>query len=169
MSQVVRLLDAEYVTPPAFAGDPMRRVFCLVMEVGQGDIRKHADFAIGASANWKLAVLKDVALALDQLHRADIAHLDVKPSNVLSFDNGVRKLCDLGRVVRRAVPGPFDGSPWPGDLNYSPPEAWYGYAAPDWINRRVAGDAYLLGSLLYYLFVGISFSAALHTRDSRSI
>lgn len=161
LSRIVRLLDAEYVSPPAFAADPMRRVFCLILEVGDGDIRKHANFTAGTSAAWKLAVLKDVSLGLQQLHRRDVAHLDVKPSNVLSFPKNGVKLGDLGRVVRKNVAGPFDQVPWPGDIHYSPPEVWYGYRASEWQDSRVSGDAYLLGNLFYYLFVGTSFSAAL--------
>lgn len=168
MSRVVRLLDSEYVSLPAFADDPLRRVFCLILEIGNGDIRKHADFAVGASAAWKLAVLKDVSLGLYQLHRRDIAHLDVKPSNVLTFKDNLVKLGDLGRVVRKNSAGPFDSVFWPGDGQYSPPEVWYGFRPAEWADRRIAGDIYLLGNLFYYLFVGVSFSAALSHRTPSS-
>ena len=66
------------------------------------------------------------------------------------------KVGDLGRVVRRDQPGPFNAMHWPGDGRYAPPERWYGYVPADWTDAREAADAYMLGSLLLFLCVGTS-------------
>jgi serine/threonine protein kinase len=166
MSRVVRLLGYEDYIAPDHSNDPMQRVHCLIFEVGKGDLRKHFDIATAPGKAWRLRVLRDVGLALDQLHRKGIAHLDVKPSNVilvghLTQQHEAMKLGDLGRSVRKGSPGPFDGLNWPGDPNYRPPEKWYGLQSAQWQDEREAGDAYLLGSLAVYLFTGAPMGALL--------
>lgn len=159
MSKVVRLLGHEYVNPSA-SGDPMQRVSCLVMEIGDGDLRKQLNGAVSLPCSWSLSVLRDVALAIDQLHRAGVAHQDIKPSNVISMSAAAlskvdMKLSDLGRVVRKDVIGPYDSIAWPGDGQYMPPERWYGHRPTEWPDEREASDAYMLGSLIFFLFTGV--------------
>lgn len=159
LSKVVRLLDYEDIILAEDAAEPTKRVYCLVFEVGEGDLRKKFDITSNPRKSWRLFVLRDVALAIDQLHRTGVAHLDVKPSNVISVTNdgptGSMKLADLGRAVRKGVPGPFDAHAWPGDRTYMPPEKWYGFKSAQWNDEREAADAYLLGSLLTFLFAGV--------------
>lgn len=166
MSQIVQLIDHEEVLLPSALGDATQRIFCLVMEVGNGDLRGELSVQNAKSGSWKLYVARDVALALDQLHRRGVAHLDVKPSNVIAMrePTGNRtsmKLGDLGRVVRREVAGPFDNALWPGDTGYQPPEKWYGYQPKQWNDNREAADAFMLGSLLVFLFTGVSLTTLL--------
>jgi len=164
MSRVLRYLGHEYV----WVGDranPLNQVSCLILEAGEADLRRLVHANGLANCAWNLQVLRDVALAIVQLHRDEIAHQDIKPSNVISFTRSPdastsdMKVGDLGRVVRKGHVGPFDTLPWPGDTRYSPPERWYGYVPPDWCDAREASDAYMLGSLLFYLFTGNSLQA----------
>ena len=159
MSKVVRLMGHEYVNPSA-SGDLMQRVFCLVMEIGDGDLRGKLHGTEPLLCSVILWILRDVALAIDQLHRGGVAHQDIKPSNVISMTPAVgvgavdMKLGDLGRVVRKDVAGPFDSVPWPGDTQYMPPERWYGYRPTAWPDERESPDAFMLGSLMFFLFTG---------------
>jgi serine/threonine protein kinase len=161
MSRVLKFLGHEYFNPGNPA-DAHNRVSCLVMELGSDDLRGMVHKAAVRSFTWNLQVMRDVAQALAQLHRGGIAHQDIKPPNVISVDGttGVAsnqvKVGDLGRVVRRDRPGPFNAVPWPGDLRYAPPERWYGYLPADWTDAREASDAYMLGSLLLFLCTGAS-------------
>lgn len=165
MSRVVRLLGYEdYIAPGQV--DPAYRVHCLLFEVGKGDLRKHFDITAAPGKAWRLRVLRDVGLGLDQLHRKGVAHLDLKPSNVILMGemhqrDEAMKLGDLGRSVRKGANGPFDGMIWPGDPNYKPPEKWYALQSTQWCDEREAGDAYLLGSLAVYLFTGTPMGALL--------
>lgn len=166
MSRIVRLLDYEDFIHERDGSDQTKKVCCLVFEVGKGDLRRHFDIRVAPDKSWRLRVVRDIALALDQLHRRGIAHLDVKPSNVILVgDLGKRaeamKLGDLGRSVRKGRAGPFDALTWPGDKNYMPPEKWYGYKSAQWNDEREAADVYLLGSLAVYLLTGVPMNTLL--------
>jgi serine/threonine protein kinase len=176
MSKVVRLLAHEYVNVDP-SGNPLGQVACLVMEFGPADLRSHVKGGLAQlPCSWILAVLRDVALAIDQLHRGGVAHHDVKPSNVISMTTNVpppsgssngdagMKLGDLGRIVRKGVPGPFDAMGWPGDPRYAPPERWYGFRPPAWPDERDAADIFMLGSLMFFLFIGVPIQPLLFKR-----
>jgi serine/threonine protein kinase len=161
MSRVLKFLGHEYFNPGNPA-DMHNRVSCLIMELGSDDLRGMVYKSPVRTFTWNLQIMRDVAQALAQLHKGGIAHQDIKPSNVISVDGATRvateqvKVGDLGRVVWRDQPGPFNALPWPGDGRYAPPERWYGYMPPDWTDAREASDAYMLGSLLLFLCTGAS-------------
>jgi hypothetical protein len=66
----------------------------------------------------------------------------------------VSKLADLGRASRADAFSPFDHLDWAGDPNYKPPEAWYSFISPDWHQRRIAYDLYMLGALCHSCLLG---------------
>ena len=163
MSRVVTLLDYEDIILEEDQGDQTKKICCFVFEIGEGDLRRKFDFSNAPLNSWRLSVLRDVALALDQLHRRGIAHLDVKPSNVISLEStiensNIMKLGDLGRSIRRDVAGPFDDLGWPGDTQYAPPEKWYRHKCSNWRDERESADAYQLGSIFVFLYAGISLN-----------
>lgn len=160
MSKVVKMIANGELVFRRNADGEEYSFLCIVMEKGEGDIKDHVHYAPNQSPYWKLSVLRDVALAILQIERANLAHNDVKPSNVIRFksngDKHLAKLGDIGRVVRKDGQGPFDGVDWAGDPRHKPIETLYGWKEPEWQNRRTAADAYMLGNLMSYLFVGAS-------------
>lgn len=174
MSKVIKYLGHEYISSDG-STDPMKQVFCLIMEAGNDDLRRLIGANGLSSCAWNMHVMRDISQAVAQLHKGGIAHHDIKPSNVISFGEKTTspkemKVGDLGRVVRKEKVGPFDSGWWPGDHQYCPPERWYGNirgAIPHgWNNSREAADAYMLGSLLVYLYTGVSLQSLVFSHIS---
>lgn len=86
LSKVSTVLDQgeEFVE-----GYPIPTVPYLIFELADGDIRSHLSFKKDVEKSWKLKSLHDVAVGLKQLHSVKIGHQDLKPSNVLVFNEGI--------------------------------------------------------------------------------
>lgn len=138
----------------AVSSDPIGVVQYLIFELADGDVRTYLDFSDKFDLAWVLRSLHHVAVGLNQLHGAGIAHQDLKPSNILVFKGNSSKLSDLGRAAYKNRRSPHDGYKIAGDLSYAPPELLYGYVDSDWSVRRYGCDAYLLGSMVVFFFTG---------------
>ncbi len=95
-------------------------------------------------------ILEGMATGLAAMHKTGIAHLDVKPSNVIMRDfwNGTQLtpvLVDFGLSGRRLRPG--CGTP-----NYAAPEIWGAKGTTSDDPRPT--DVYALGCLAYELLMG---------------
>jgi eukaryotic-like serine/threonine-protein kinase len=89
-----------------------------------------------------------------------MAHQDLKPSNVLVFEeDGGSKIGDFGRAWAKDFPAPHDGLPIAGDMGYAPLELLYGEVAVDVNRRRYGCDTYHLGSLTVFLFTRVHINA----------
>lgn len=134
-------IDADKSVPGSVPGSVP--VPYLIFEWADRDLRSQ----IGAVANidlaWKLRSLHHMATGLRQLHNNAIAHQDLKPSNVLVFDNSISKIADVGCASKRGAVCPRDGLNFAGGPAYAPPELFYGYLDPEWSTRRLGCDAYL--------------------------
>ena len=160
LSRVVLAVDHGDVTVPGM-GSIEGRVFYLIFELAEGDVRCQIDSTTAQDVYWCLIVLKDVSLGLWQVHRELIAHQDVKPSNVLAYPGQVFKISDFGRASRRGQPVWYDEHPIAGDQGYAPPELLYGYTHSEFGPRRVGCDLYMLGNLAAFLFSGVNMTASL--------
>lgn len=165
LSKIVRLLEHGQFYPPGQESNLMAATEFFIFEPAQADIRKTLTYSGFGDTPWNLRVLHQLAIALDQLHRHEVSHQDLKPSNVLVMANGGDtprsapiKVGDLGRCAVRGKAGPFDTLAIAGDRNYAPLETHYGYSTPEWVDRREACDCFLLGSMVSFLFAGIGMT-----------
>ena len=134
----------------------------LIFEQAEGDVRKHLAAADAFDLAWALRVLHNIAVGISQLHRRNIVHQDVKPSNVLTFEDGkTSKLADLGRAEQKGNEGPWFSYDISGDPAYAPIEHLYGHVPPDWNQRRRACDLYHLGSMIHFLFADTGTTPAI--------
>jgi serine/threonine-protein kinase len=139
---------------------------CRVYEVGEVDGRAYIalQFIAGEplgrvvgkmSIDEKVAVLRDVALAVQEAHRLGIIHRDLKPANVMveHLDDGrwVPIVMDFG-LAREATltAGLTQSGQVLGTPSYMSPEQARGETAA--IDRR--SDVYSLGATLYELLTG---------------
>lgn len=142
---------------PPHPKDPMQIALpYIVFELADGDVRKIISRTNSIDDVWRFKVLHNIATGLQQLHGQEIAHQDLKPSNVLIFDeaNDGAKIGDLGRASKKHLDVMHDGFDIPGALAYAPPEQVYGIRPERWQDRREACDLYQLGTLLTFMFSG---------------
>ena len=137
------------------------RVYYLLFEKADGDIRCQMDDADASDAVWCMYALRHVCLGLWQIHREFIAHQDLKPSNVLCYGTREFRVSDFGRSSRRGHAIWHDDINFPGDRTYAPPELLYGYVVEDFVPRRIGTDLYMLGNLAAFLFTGVNVTESL--------
>jgi serine/threonine protein kinase len=135
-------------------GTSYNRVYYLLFELADGDIRSATRHLSNATFSWRCQVLHQISVGLKQLHDREILHQDLKPSNVLVFAPVGMKLADLGRAYSTHLAAPHDSFPCAGDRTYAPPEILYGYSYPDRMHQRMSCDIYLLGSMIFWIFSG---------------
>ena len=126
----------------------------LIFELADGDVRRQATINNRLNVAWSLRSLHHIAVGLQQIHGQGIAHQDLKPSNVLVFNGNTSKIGDFGRSAYKGHIPPHENSNIAGDWTYAPPELLYGYVDPDWNRRRFGCDAYLMGSMALFFFLG---------------
>ena len=135
----------------------------LEVDVSTGDYYLVMDLARGTSLKrWmrrnpqatmatKLAILRQVAAALDYAHARKVIHRDVKPENVMVDDEGVVKVLDFGLAAQirssqsrtSAAVTSRGGTP-----GYKSPEQWRGKP------QREPADVYSFGVMAYWMFAG---------------
>jgi eukaryotic-like serine/threonine-protein kinase len=147
------------------SSNPFSWVPYLILEKADRDARRHLRDIKDITVAQRLELLHHVATGLMQLHGAQTAHQDLKPSNVLVWDKGGAKVGDLGRCsVLGGSMNPYDLAPFAGDWKYAPPEVLYNHLDPDWFARRLPIDLYLFGSIIVFLFTQVSMSSLMIER-----
>lgn len=132
----------------------------LIFDKAEMDVHDFLDKSDQFDFVWHLKSLHQVALGLLELHKVRITHQDIKPSNILFFNNEV-KLSDLGRSFCEYIESPFEEKQYPGDHNYWPPEKRYDRNIERCWEQRCLTDCYLLGSLITYYLTRESMNAIL--------
>lgn len=135
-------------------------MYYLIFEKADGDVIDALTDSSKLDFAWRLRSLHSVAVGLQQLHSVGITHGDIKPSNILTFDESkVTKVGDLGCSTCDTISGPFETIPFPGDHNYAPPERAYHYQISDLPLSKKLTDCYLLASLISFYITGTSLNA----------
>ncbi len=162
IKSVISYIDSGDVS---FSEYPFGDVSYIIYEKAEGDIRKILNLSKKVvfteqlkSISQKLKSLHEITVGIQQLHKNEISHQDMKPSNVLSVHNQ-SKIGDLGRSICLSpdvrCPYPFDFN---GDPNYAPPEAFFFYGKQKEKRELYQMDNYMLGSLIVFYISGISFN-----------
>lgn len=157
VSKVECIIDSGQIS----AGPDNILVPYLIFERADGDVREFMKSTINVDFAWKFHSLHDVAVGLNQLHKINVYHQDVKPSNILTFGDE-SKLGDLGRAVRHLSDCPFFDDRYWGDKTYMAPEVAYTSNIGKDERRMLLTDLYLLGSLIAFYFTGVPFNGLLY-------
>ena len=145
--------------------------FCAMEYLEGGTLESHLKQAGGKlQVHEAVEITHQLAQALDYLHAKRVAHLDIKPENVLFRNrlNGDTTICPEAVLIDFGIARPRDRSGlWGGSLPYMPPErvrVMTGRSAPEMAGENPPVDIYSLGLLLYRMLTGrLPFSG--RTRD----
>ena len=135
----------------------------LVFELAKRDLREQLDLERRFDLAFRMRVLHKTAVGLSQLHGIRIALQDMKPSNIVVFDDRASKIADLGSAHHRDLVRPGENTDVAADITYAPPEQLYGAVANGWEARRLAADLYLLGSIATFLITGVGMTQLIKT------
>jgi len=152
LSRVMHAIEfGSYIENPLLSHN---KVEYLIFDRADCDIRVFISNQGYFDNAMALRVAHSTAAALQQLHSASIAHQDVKPSNILVFEQQRKhKLTDLGCAWAKDTESVRDQFPIPGDLSYAPPELFHdAHEVMTTAERRFGNDLYLLGNLVCFLF-----------------
>jgi hypothetical protein len=147
-SRLAARLDHPAVVPVFDAREEEGELIVAMRLVEGGDLKKR----IGADGPLPpaeaIALLGQIAGALDAAHAAGIVHRDVKPHNIL-LEGDRAYLTDFGLAKALGDSGVLSGTSIVGTVEYMSPEQWRG--------ERVgpAADVYSLGCVLYETLTGV--------------
>jgi serine/threonine protein kinase len=137
-------------------------IFYLIFELAECDVRVQVDRQNRFDLAWTLSALHDLAVAIQQLHKGDVSHNDIKPANFLVFKSldlhdRKQKLADLGSATSPLIPSIRDDAICAGDPRYAAPEVLYANKSDARLcnfESRRALDIYHLGSMVFFLVTG---------------
>lgn len=104
-------------------------------------------YSIGLPFEARVALLIQIAQALDYLHRRGIIHRDLKPENVLVVE-GTVKLVDFGLAIHAAHTQALSAENMAGTLGYMAPEILLNEPP------SILSDLYSLGVIAYQVLTG---------------
>ncbi len=166
LSRVVKALEDGKVNVQGSSG--FETIQYIIFEKADGDVHRYFEKNGEFNLLWICKTLHGVATGIRQLHGIGIAHQDIKPSNVLLFDEDHSKISDMGCASQKNGAGPRDHMRVAGDPTHAPPEFSYNYIINDWSKRRAACDLYHLGSLAVYFVMYTNMNAAMFAHLPRS-
>ncbi len=147
---------------------PFNKVSYIIFELAVGNLRSSKVDSFKMPLSWKLRIIHNVTLGMNQLHSVGIAHQDMKPSNVLVFDENrwkhkrTAKITDLGRASDAATPFKYDAFKFAGDMSYAPLDRVYtSTPSVQSFQQRVGSDLYMLGSIVYFLFNKVKLTTSM--------
>ncbi len=147
-SRLAASLDHPNVVPVYDAREEDGELIVAMRLVEGGDLRKLIDREGPLEPARAVALLGQVADALDAAHAAGIVHRDVKPHNIL-VEGERAYLSDFGLAKAFEGTGAGSGASVVGTVEYMAPEQWRGESVGP------AADVYSLGCVLYEALTGI--------------
>jgi len=153
-SRLTAAIDHPNVIPIYGAGEDGGRLYIVMRFVGGTDLQRLVAREGGLPPERAVAIVAQMAAALDAAHAAGLVHRDVKPANVLLAegpgdehvylsDFGITRVIDSQTQVT-------DSGEWVGTVDYMAPEHLQGEPTD------ARADVYALGCVLYAALTGKS-------------
>jgi protein kinase-like protein len=139
-------LDHRHIVTVHEAGESAEGLFIATRLVRGRNLKQLIESGLAPAR--ALAILDQVAAALDAAHAAGLVHRDVKPQNVLVDDNDYAYLADFGLIKDAREPGLTQAGEYVGTLDYVSPEQIRGEP------MTTASDLYAFAGVLYECLSG---------------
>jgi serine/threonine protein kinase len=146
-TRLAAALDHPSVLPIYEAGDGDDQLYLAMRYVEGDDLKSLLDRDGTLPPERAVAVVAQIAGALDTAHRRGLVHRDVKPANILIDEQGHAYLTDFG-VAKEVGKASTQTGDMVGTLDYLAPEQIRG----DAVDGRT--DSYALGCTLYESLAG---------------
>jgi predicted Ser/Thr protein kinase len=148
-SELAAGLHHPHIVPTLAAGEDAGRLYLAMEYVDGADLRALLRDEGRLEPERAVALLDQVAAALDAAHAAGLVHRDVKPGNIL-VRGGHAYVCDFGLARHVASMSSLTGDRgFVGTIDYVSPEQIEGTA----VDART--DLYSLGCVLYECLAGM--------------
>ena len=152
--EVAASLEHPHVCPVYRAGEADGELYVCMRLLEGGSLAAEVASKGPYAGQEALALVTQLASALDLAHGRGLLHRDVKPENVLSDREGNAYLCDFG--LAGAIDREADEALLAGTLAYLAPERCEGRRA------LAASDLYSLACLFHFLVTGAPLFRAEH-------
>jgi len=148
-SELAASLHHPHIVPTLTAGEDRGRLYLAMEYVDGSDLRALLREEGRFDSERTVALLEQVAAALDAAHAAGLVHRDVKPGNILVHGEQAF-VCDFGLARQVASMSSLTGDRgFVGTIDYVSPEQIEGTA----VDART--DVYSLGCVLYECLAGM--------------
>jgi streptogramin lyase len=147
-SRLAARLDHPAVVPVYDAREEEGELIVAMRLIGGGDLKTRIAASGPLPPAEAVALLGQVAEALDAAHASGIVHRDVKPHNIM-LDGERAYLTDFGLAKALGDSGVLSGASIVGTVEYMSPEQWRGEQVGP------AADVYSLGCVLYESITGV--------------
>ncbi len=147
-SRLAARLDHPAVVPVFDAREEDGELIVAMRLIEGGDLKKRIERDGPLSPAEAVALLAQIADALDTAHAAGIVHRDVKPHNIM-LEGERAYLTDFGLAKALGDSGVLSGASIVGTVEYMSPEQWRGEQVGP------PADIYSLGCVLYEALTGV--------------
>jgi DNA-binding beta-propeller fold protein YncE/tRNA A-37 threonylcarbamoyl transferase component Bud32 len=147
-SQLAARLDHPAVVPVFDAREEDGELIVAMRLIEGGDLKKRIESSGPLPPAEAVALLDQIAGALDAAHAAGIVHRDVKPHNIM-LEGERAYLTDFGLAKALGDSGVLSGASIVGTVEYMSPEQWRGEQIGP------PADVYSLGCVLYEALTGV--------------
>ncbi|PYP82716.1 MAG: hypothetical protein DMF61_25630 [Blastocatellia bacterium AA13] len=134
----------------------IKSVFYLPMQCPHGTCQEMPPFKDRPLYNGDLSSMISLLDGLNEIHNHDIVHGDIRPSNILLFDDDTHEGCTILRITGFGLANALSLGEFDCASNYDNDNIALAFAAPERFHQGLStkSDIYSMGASLFYMITG---------------